>query len=557
LQRSSNLTFDPAWPIALLSVTQLSHHTAPSLVLLQDLREARQAARLFDRASRLETGRFSALKLRPNDIESWHGAPDFSRFPLLACLQLQGTPSQHAPDQLRECFALAERPGPRHEAACAVLAALGELDGRAWEIGGLTDINSVLKHVPGITSLRVNMHTHSTEEVLTMLATLPAMVPHIKSLELITWSDFNEDCACALGSLPCLRSLRMDSSDDAPLLATLPCSRLTSLDFGGWQCCPALGCDLGLPWPHLRELRGIDLPAKGWAERLALGLPHLTLLVAQPSGDWGTHAPAAFPKVLRAMFLYCPSGFRRMCMQSLVPNVECLEVMYHDDDTVLLESPTAMLSGLTRLSHLAYGATETLEFLLPPSLCEWQALAAAPRLAELKCDAVVEDLARLALLTGLESLHLTLALSCEISLHGDLDVNWGFGRKSGRVDMGVVGSALACMPKLKRLVLDVPGGRKDMPSLVNFAKGLRGVTRLRLDSTDWTAEQLCIFVSRVKAPLRNLWLHSVPSAADAPGFAWLLNEQAEQGLIIQGMSDFPNRCLHTADDFNMSWQCSR
>jgi hypothetical protein len=521
-------------------------------MLLQDLCNARQAARLFDRASRLETDSFSALKLRPDSILSGHYAPDFSRFPLLARLYLKDPYNQRAPDQLRWCFAVADRPSPRRDAACAVLAALGELDGRDWGISGPTDLATVLRHMPGITSLRLNLCTQSAEEALTRLAILPALVPRIERLELLpscmgrVESDFDKHCARIIGSLPCLRLLLMGSFKDASVLATLPCSRLTSLEFAVETCqhWPPLGCDVGLPWPHLRELRGIDLPAGDWAERLALGLPHLTLLVAEPSGDWGTHAPAAFPKVRAAMFTFCQRGFRRLCLRSLVPDVDFLEVMF-DDDAVLVEISTTALSGLTRLSHLAYDNMH--KGFLPLWLCEWEALAAAPHLTELKCDVSIEDLARLAKVTGLESLHLTVALSCEVSLHGRLNVVWGNYEGSTGVDLGAVASALACMPKLKRLALDVPGGRKDVASLVSFAEGLRGVTCLRLASI-WTAEQLCIFVSRLKAPLRTLWLQSVPSTADAPDFAWLLNEQAERGLIIQGPHDVKWH-LHPAHNF--------
>ncbi|KIY99061.1 cystathionine gamma-synthase [Monoraphidium neglectum] len=327
----------------------------------KDLCNARQAARLFDRASRLETDSFSALKLRPDSILSGHYAPDFSRFPLLARLYLKDPYNQRAPDQLRWCFAVADRPSPRRDAACAVLAALGELDGRDWGISGPTDLATVLRHMPGITSLRLNLCTQSAEEALTRLAILPALVPRIERLELLpscmgrVESDFDKHCARIIGSLPCLRLLLMGSFKDASVLATLPCSRLTSLEFAVETCqhWPPLGCDVGLPWPHLRELRGIDLPAGDWAERLALGLPHLTLLVAEPSGDWGTHAPAAFPKVRAAMFTFCQRGFRRLCLRSLVPDVDFLEVMF-DDDAVLVEISTTALSGLTRLSHLAY-----------------------------------------------------------------------------------------------------------------------------------------------------------------------------------------------------------
>jgi hypothetical protein len=531
-------------------------------MLLQDLRNARQAARLFDRASRLEMNT-SVLTL-PGNIKSWRGAPDFSRFPLLARLKLDDLPGSGFHSRLRKCFAVAEQPGPRREAACAVLAALGELDAYDCDFGGPSDLASVLRHVPGITTLQLNLGTDSQtdiEDALAALATLPAMVPRINTLKIRMYPDCDEHCARVIGSLPCLRSLLISPFDEAHHLATLPCARLTSLEFAGLecQCWPPLGCDLGLPWPHLYELRGVYLPAGGWAERLALGLPHLTLLVAEPVGDWGTHAPAAFPKVVRAMFTSCPRGFRRLCLRSLVPVVEEL-VLTFDDDALRVQSRTATLSGLTRLSHLVFGAA-ALNFIpaasdfTPLSLHEWEALAAAPRLAELACDAVVEDLARLAKVTGLESLQVKLALSHDFPVRGDPEVDWGDGKESAGVDLGVVTPALASMPKLKRLVLDVPGGRKDVASLVNFAEGLRGVTCLQLSRTEWTAEQLCIFVSRLKAPLRTLWLQSVPPAADAPDFAWLLNEQAGKGLSIQSIT-VNEQYFPPPNDFSTSWQCT-
>lgn len=380
----------------------------------QDLRAARASCALLDAASRQETpGRGETLRLALANAGGPRGAPDFSRFPLLRRLLLVAWELDDATHFACLHALFDVLPGPRRAAAVAALAAVVEVDMRkSWHFGAAA-LASVLKQLIGVRTLWLPyaaVAPSGPTDALVSVSVVAALLPRLQSLHAnIRGICDDEPCGRVIAGLSQLRLLSLlDVPDGDGALAVLPCSRLTSLsfdlDYAAWPCGAH---DLGLPWPALRELRGIQLSPE-WVEPLAAGLPQLTLLVAQAAGAWPAAAPAAFPRVARAWLRACPRGFRGVWLCTLLPAAEhlALDFNYH-----LRRGGFAVLSGLTRLTHLEYGDNDGESSFTGLSPCDWDDLASLPALRELAVDAFAGAgvVAALSRLTSLEVLRLNLA----------------------------------------------------------------------------------------------------------------------------------------------------
>lgn len=114
-----------------------------------DLRRARQACRLLDRASRCNMqDRGTALKLNAECTGGQHGFPNFSRFPRLRRLQLLGFGPAQA--ELLNDFGLPN--DPQKQSALQNLANVGEVD-LTRSILDAPAMAAVLRVTPGATHL--------------------------------------------------------------------------------------------------------------------------------------------------------------------------------------------------------------------------------------------------------------------------------------------------------------------------------------------------------------------------------------------------------------------
>ena len=118
---------------------QVLRHLPPA-----DLRSARQAARIFDQASRQHLESFETLKLYPSNAAGARGGPDWARFPRLRRLKLSCWMQQHG-EALRTLFA---RGGAGLSSLRGVESFCAHVDATSWA--------AILCHAPAVTSVTIS-----------------------------------------------------------------------------------------------------------------------------------------------------------------------------------------------------------------------------------------------------------------------------------------------------------------------------------------------------------------------------------------------------------------
>lgn len=155
--------------------------------------------------------------------------------------------------------------------------------------------------------------------------------------------------AAAIAGMQQLQALQLGGLGQAKgalLYAALAGARLTCLNFGpDVGPTPPVGA---LPWPQLRELRGVALHYKDVAP-LAAGLPQLRLLTAVPSGDCWPPVPAAgFERVTHAVLYQHTENVADTRLNMLLPSVQALELVSYKEDSY----NGYTLGGLTAVTQL-------------------------------------------------------------------------------------------------------------------------------------------------------------------------------------------------------------
>ena len=368
---------------------------------LADLRSARQAARIFDQASREHLERSETMKLRSCNAGGAHGGPDWARFPRLRRLELQSWEQQRA-EALRALFA---RGGAGLSSLREVDCLCCPLDAMLWA--------AILKHAPAVTSItgQYMRAAQPGDACLAVIATIGSLAPQLSQFEDGTNSQFSEQAGIIARAMPNLRSLKLwrltDSSADEEALASVmgapPFSQLTSLAFEDGSSVLPLVRESAC-WPQLRQLCGISLPGER-AAALANGLPSLEFLGAAPEGEWAGAPQAVFGRVRQARLGPCCESFTAHArISSLMPSLERLTL--YDEGGIVTTDP----AGGTRLTHLVLGSNDTDVFCeLQPRA--WAALSTMSHLRRLALDVTAAEMPRLASLpAALEVLRVNVAL---------------------------------------------------------------------------------------------------------------------------------------------------
>ena len=353
----------------------------------EDLRSSRQAARIFDQASREHPEFFRTISLGCRNAGGARGGPNWARFPRLRRLSLFVWGRMHG----EALCALFARGGAGLSSLRKVDAYLErDVDEKLWV--------SILKHAPGVTSVKLmwSLEEHSQHACLAVAATIGSLVPQLSQFDDSTPQPGAQLAGVIARTMPNLRSLKLrglaGGRNNVEALTSaweaLPCSRLTTLAFEARPSVPWRVCETA-HWPQLRRLHGIRLPGEG-AVALARGLPSLEALDAAPEGQRAGAGQAVFGRVRQARLADCCESFTAHArISSLLPSLERLTLWENN------ESITTDLADATRLTHLVLGSDSGTDFdTLQPRA--WAALFTMSRLRHLALDVLPAELPQLA-----------------------------------------------------------------------------------------------------------------------------------------------------------------